>query len=460
MTTHLQQSRASQESAVLGISGGSIHHAGVRKQGETVVDPVARAARRRGRFDLLRAAQSILHDHEKPAAAQHATCWCHRVSFGAVAGVWRTVDGSTSRMSGLVTCGLVWTCPPCAAKITEQRREELNHALVKHVKEGGAAYLMTLTFPHERDEYPLIELLVREAKALQGFKNSKTFKRLMGKVGSAGRIGSVRSREVTHGRNGWHPHEHELIFCKRLAFGEGPADERGSLSAGAIDELRGAWIHQLVKHGLCPNAKTEWAWKYALDMRGGEHAAEYIAKFGRDERWGASSEMTGHLAKVGRREVEGDKHRTPFQILDDAKHGNAESCRLFREYAEAFKGKRQLTWSPGLKKALGVNDRSDEEIAAEDRPKAEERYVGEVGPEGLALIASRAALGEFHEFVALACSEEGQGQLLIDDFLDMLRSRPPTSRPTILQGRKKSALDGSRRMELFGSGTAMYDQRL
>lgn len=459
--TMLAPASASHESAFLGISGKSIHQEGGKNRGKPV-DPAVRAARRRGRFDLLRTAQSVLFDREKPAAAQHATCWCHRSTLGSIVAVWRATDGGSSRMSGVITCGLVWTCPPCAAKIQEKRREELNLALVQHVERKGAAYLMTLTFPHERDEIPLLELLAREAKALQGFKNSKAFKRILGKEGSAGRIGSVRSREVTHGRNGWHPHEHELVFCKRQAFGEGPADESGSLSAGAIDELRGAWIHQLVKHGLCPNDKIDYAWKHALDMRGGEHAAEYIAKFGRDERWGASAEMTGHLAKVGRREVDGNKHRTPFQILDDAKHGNSESWRLFREYAEAFKGKRQLTWSPGLKKSLGINDRTDEEIAADDRPKAEEQYVGTIDTEGLALIASRAALGEFHEYVAVACvgTDIDHLQQCLDDFLDALRSRPPTSRPTILQGRQATMMDKSRKSEEFGPGSAMYEQRL
>jgi hypothetical protein len=33
-----------------------------------------------------------------------------------------------------------------------------------------------------------------------------------------------------------------------------------------------------------------------------------------------------------------------------------EAGRLFVEFAEAFKGKRQLTWSPGLKRRFGIGE--------------------------------------------------------------------------------------------------------
>lgn len=45
---------------------------------------------------------------------------------------------------------------------------------------------------------------------------------------------------------------------------------------------------------------------------------------------------------------------------------------LFREYADSFKGKRQLVWSRGLRDFLNLrNDISDEELAAEIDDHAE-----------------------------------------------------------------------------------------
>jgi hypothetical protein len=38
---------------------------------------------------------------------------------------------------------------------------------------------------------------------------------------------------------------------------------------------------------------------------------------------------------------------------------------LFREYAEATKGRQQLAWSPGLKKMYAIAEQSDDEIVAQ-----------------------------------------------------------------------------------------------
>jgi hypothetical protein len=50
--------------------------------------------------------------------------------------------------------------------------------------------------------------------------------------------------------------------------------------------------------------------------------------------------------------------------------GDTKAGALWRVYASAFEGKRQLYWSNGLKKLLSVAELSDEEIAnkPEDEP--------------------------------------------------------------------------------------------
>ena len=47
------------------------------------------------------------------------------------------------------------------------------------------------------------------------------------------------------------------------------------------------------------------------------------------------------------------------------------SKALFREYAAAFKGKRQLHWSRGLKDYFAVVDKTDEELAKEKVEQAD-----------------------------------------------------------------------------------------
>lgn len=404
----------------LGTAAVSLH-GGAPTPGKRAGSPRAR----RGRFELLRVAQRILYT--RGASKQARTCWCHRsitTKFGRV-GVYRQQNGGGARFSGVSTCGAVWTCPVCAAKIAEHRRRELSAAMVKALGMSLHAYLLTLTFPHSLEDQ-LSSLLERQAKALQSFKNSRRYKNFMK---AHGRAGSVRSLEVTYGVNAWHPHTHDLIFAL-----PGALEERAGLR-----RLRGAWLRSCFKAGLIKPDGTlspfRNFWKHSLDLRGGERAAEYIAKYGRDERWGASSEMTAAHAKVGiRRAIYGDAmHFTPFQLLEWAKNGDGDAAALFREYAEAFEGKRMLSWSPKLKKTLGVDELTDEELAggvdADGKPIAPlepEQFVATLERDQYGVLLARNALGEFLEFVAECCADPEHSQDAVNVWVEVLeRERPP-----------------------------------
>ena len=381
-----------------------------------------RIAARRSRFELAAVAQRVLYDPALSAMHQHRTVWCHRAikNESGTCNIWRRVDGSSARLTGVVTCGSVWTCPVCSARVAEHRREELERGMKAHVAAGGHAYLLTLTFPHERD-LPLAEADRLFSKALQKFKNSKRFKRVS-KLYS--RQGSVRSLEITWGpEHGFHVHTHDLIF----------AAPGLDTDQAAVDELRSAWIGALDKVGLAPKSKLEWMWKHALDLRGGQHAADYIAKFGRDAKWGIVAEVTRSHAKIGMREICGHEgHVTPFQLLAWAGAGDAEAAQLFREFADVFKHKRMLSWSPRLKAKLGLVERDDAEIAGDDTPMPAEREVASLTAEDLALVFSRGALGELQEYVCLLSDgDPPHVQACVNDFLADFRTRPKISRGTV-----------------------------
>jgi len=54
---------------------------------------------------------------------------------------------------------------------------------------------------------------------------------------------------------------------------------------------------------------------------------------------------------------------TPWDLLREGRRD------LFKVYAEAFKGKKQLHWSRGLRELLGIpKEKTDAEIAAEIDP--------------------------------------------------------------------------------------------
>jgi len=380
------------------------------------------------RDGLRRQAQTILHVNDgRPHNKQHRTCWCgrHVVTEGAIP-VFRRLDGGKARLGKVKTCGSVWACPVCAAKVAEVRRRELTHAMERHQAEGGHAYLITFTFPHSMGQQ-LAELLPKFDRARNRFQGSKAWKKVMQvantakgiEAGRAGRVGSVTSAEVTYGiANGWHPHLHMLVFCKAGAFEEGDADDAGRLTSPAIDFFRGEWVRHLEKAGLVEGTKRQEAWTYGLDVRGGAKAAEYIAKWGHEERWGLSSELTSSHAKTGRRDTWGTRdHYTPFQLLQLAADGDGHAIRAFREFVNAFDGKRMLTWSPGLKAHFGVEELSDEDAAAEQELGLnDEHQVGEIEQEQLTQLVTWGAYGRFLAFVA-EFGHQDNAQQLIDEWI-------------------------------------------
>lgn len=258
--------------------------------------------------------------------------------------VYRSIEHQTASFGGLQTCASVWVCPPCAAKISERRRVELLHAIEQHKANGGDVLLLTLTNPHHLGD-KLADVLDGQKQALVYFNSVRAAKRLYDSIGC---IGQVRALEVTHGRlrainNGWHPHYHILLFVR---------------SGLDLDALRRTfydrWSSSCVKAGL-----KAPSFAHGVRLDDGSKAARYASK------WGLESEMTkGHTKKA----KDGE---TPFDLLraflfDDDK----QAAALFREFAETFKGKRQLFWSHGLKALFAVQDETDDEIASRQDDQA------------------------------------------------------------------------------------------
>lgn len=423
MTAQLFQGGDGGPRTTLGIHAKSIHTA--RRK----TDAGTRRSGLQRRHQLLRTSQAILYRDGVAPKSQHRTVWCHRhvVTEDAMP-VFRQLDGSRARLGKVKTCGSVWACPVCAAKVAETRRQELAEAMIKHthpanagpVQPGdkrptGYAYLLTFTFPHYIGQ-SLHDLMEPFTKARQSFQNCRSWKAVMEK---ANKIGVVNSLEVTYGAsNGWHPHLHMLVFCDAGAFEEGEPSEDGRLSSPAIDHLRGEWVRLLEKKGLVHAGNRSWANQFALDVRGGEKAAEYIAKWGHDESWGMSSELTSSHAKTGKRDTWGaNDHYTPFQLLAMARDGDGHAICAFREFVAEFDGKRMLTWSRGLKDHFGLRDDDDEVVAAEQElPLNDEHQVGEIEAEQLQILTKFGKLGDFLAFVA----EHGhlsEPQQLIDEWI-------------------------------------------
>ena len=383
MNPAIQQNVAAKR--FLGINANTLNATGKKKPNYNTLEV------RQMRYTLQRTAQSILFDIN--AHKQHRVCGCHRNVASEGVPVYRAIDGSDARLGNLITCGSVWSCPVCNAKITESRRADMQKAVTAWLLDGGSCMLNTLTFPHELD-MPLPELLEKFANALQLYKNSRTYKRVFGtaiasitqriklnkplkniKEGEFQRLGSVRSLEVTHGINGWHPHVHEVHFM---------SDDALLSAQAAKDELTGLWVQCLIDSGLGDSSKLNDMLLRAWDLRGGDYVSDYINKFGREpisiNGWTIASEATKANSKITKGGAVGKKigdnwHFTPFQLLGFATDEDEKSAALFKEFSAAFEGKRMNYWTNGLKDWFKIDEVDDELLAAEQAQKIDEEII-------------------------------------------------------------------------------------
>ena len=297
--------------------------------------------RRAERFALQSAAASFLPGERVSS--------CLRKPVGDHVSIKHNVERESFGYRNLETCGSVWMCPVCAAKISEKRRAELVTGISRWKERGGAVALLTFTVRHsKRDSYA--KTLGGLSTAFGKLLNRKAGKRTFSMLGVAGRI---RSLETTYGENGWHPHFHILLFLKE--------EVKPGILHLVESSLLEQWQSACISSGLnLPNS-------HGCTLKDGSYAAKYVSK------WGLENEMTkGHTKKS-------KTGYSPFDLLRvslGTYEGQAESLlagsekSLFKEYAFSMKSKRQLVWSDGLRDLLGLQkEKTDKELVDEVEPQ-------------------------------------------------------------------------------------------
>lgn len=256
--------------------------------------------------------------------------------------IYRSKENGSTFYGGLETCSSVWICPICGAKISERRRYELITMQNIWKAEGGVFRFLTLTFPHGSNDV-LADLLTNFSKARKRLFQSRSWREWSSRIGLTHTIYCL---EVTHGvENGWHIHLHCVLFIMPTADSQEPQ----------ASDIFSAWQRACALSGLGePNL-------HGVDIRDGEAAANYITK------WGLDLELTKQHTKHGR-----EGHSTPFDLLRRYVDGDDNAGSLFKEFACAFKGKRHIIVSRGLRRALGMGpEKTDEELAQEKLDKAD-----------------------------------------------------------------------------------------
>jgi hypothetical protein len=326
----------------------------------------------------------------------------------------QVLDGERARWDRLHRCADRWACPRCAPVIAEHRRGDLATALGRWREQGGGFLLVTLTHSHggadrlgrtpdpsapvdpdmlelwEQDRarragklrarrargralWPADDawlrayhrdmgMVAQQAEAIGWMSASKRFKGIRKAYGVAHR---VRAPEATWSpENGWHPHHHAVWLTVR------------PLSEGARESLRAElfalWRDACARFDLGAPSSA-----HGVDVaQGYESAGDYVSK------WGMAEELTMGRLKVGKL-----GSLSPWGLLLRAHQGDVAAGRLWLEFLGAYRGRAQLYWSPGMRKALGISDEiSDEDALARVAQRDAVTHEVQVLPHELAAV--------------------------------------------------------------------------
>jgi len=296
---------------------------------------------RSNRIKLLENIKRLFIDSNLDFRVNH----CLSFNYGSSDGVELVKSGDHVKILNVTSCGSVWICPVCSARIASERRRELSQAV-----ESRDLYtaLVTITIAHNRSDR-LADLMSALNKSIGKLRSGRFYQDLINQYGI---VASATSLEVTHGSNGWHPHKHIILFFDRYNDSQ------------AIKELQERLIERYTK--IIAKSGYYASSYHSIDVRASrKDVTGYIAK------WSLIDEISNVQAKSGRRES-----LTSWELAQLACSGDREARDLFFEYAQSTFGKRSLSWSRGARKLLGIGEeKSDEEIAQEQEEEEQVHIV-------------------------------------------------------------------------------------
>lgn len=306
-------------------------------------------------------------------------CGRATISPGGSVGV-RLTNHSSGRVAGyagIASCGRIWLCPVCNAKVMARRAVDVGAALTWASVEGIQVIWGSLTSRHNAQS-DLRELLDihREAWRLVGktraWKISNATRQVPHRhhercesecarrldfidTGARGRVGYIRASELTIGRNGWHPHFHPIIFYR------GTPDQAQRFADALVRE----WVYGVEAAG--GDARVEGSQQLrVLDSASAFDALSgYITK-ATYEPSALALETVWSQGKKGRgRARETVAH---WQLLAEIGKGLADDVERWEQLEESINEHRMITWSRGLRSIVGIgaDEKTDEEIAAEE----------------------------------------------------------------------------------------------
>lgn len=263
-----------------------------------------------------------LQHHAQKLTPAHRVRVCHKAIAHGHDGVEIRRTQDSARFNGLMSCGNVWACPVCMARINAQRADALRNGLTNAGILGYHAYLLTLTVRHDRTD-ALAELIDALTKAYRYMWSGKTGQALKAALTWQG---SARAMEIRHGQSaGWHPHFHVVILTESVLG----ADTLSALTT----RIKNRWIQSLAHAGY------DATFDNGADLRTSTtQIFNYLTKSDR-----LADELTATDTKKS------TESRSPIEILEDSRQGDQYAASLWREYVTATKGAKALVMCPSFR---------------------------------------------------------------------------------------------------------------
>ena len=332
----------------------------------------------RGGFDLHRQHRYEMREYLQDITTMKRVQSCGLVSYMTDGVVEVRYRNGVAGYHGVTTCGSVWACPVCSAKIQSARRQEVQAVLDWAISQGLVLGFGTMTLRHNKNQ-PLAKIWGGLGECFKAVRTDRAVRNrrswFMADIDTGvSTMPYIRTQEVTYSyENGWHPHVHMVYFFRpgttqedvdALADNEFKVWKRTALAEGLGEPLRDLYEIKLLnpQDSADVTEDVQRVANYLTKATLGQPAQEAPKESLSQVIKGTSYEMQGSMTKKARA-----GSRTPAQILHDVyETNNADDMELWWEYEKVSKGRHSLDYSRGLLDLVGVRQRSDEEVAAED----------------------------------------------------------------------------------------------
>lgn len=260
-------------------------------------------------------------------------------------GAWNA-DGTERPRSGawggVETCASVWSCPVCSVRVRSDRARAIV-ALDEWARaDGWQVSMWTGTIRHALGD-DLSHLRRAMTDAWARVQRLTAWRSML-----ASGAFFVRALEVTHGRNGWHPHFHVLLVSPVSV--EQHAQQLGEDWRAAVTNVLGIGHAPSVEHGADWREIAAGEYVSKLDLAMGLELTDASdAKTTKDATSRKPSELLrdahahAHAARAAR--ARGD-----FALAAVHAHGQHADTKRFRAYEAAMVGARLHTATQGLLK--------------------------------------------------------------------------------------------------------------